>query len=316
MLSNCIRIDIPDLPEYAYAYFDQLELSDKTVHAYAGDIRMFFEFLLVHKKLDSYFEVTPAVLNTLRPYDVLQYLKFLRDGTLKDGRIINESDSCRARRLSALRNFMQHLMLEGIMDQNVARLVDPPKNVHRKKKIVSDDKIQAMLDNIDSGVGTERQQALRERSKLRDRAIVLTFVMTGITMSELVNLDVQDIDYKNKTIQVLRKNGTIDILPVPDDVIYAIDDYVKNERFWEDGNFALFTASRLKNHHRLSVNGVNDVLKRFSTDDGTGKHLTAADLRRTYGANLLTKTNDPWEVAKKLGHKDATTVENYYFNGQ
>ena len=142
--------------------------------------------------------------------------------------------------------------------------------------------------------------------------ILTLFLGTGIRISELVGLDITDIDFKQKGFTITRKGGNRVILYFGDEVDKALQDYLK-ERLSKKNvpkeEKALFLSLQNK---RMSVRAVELLVKKYSKLVTSLKRITPHKLRSTYGTNLYKETGDIYVVADVLGHKDVNTTKKYY----
>lgn len=304
-------------PTYVFNYFDYMagtqNRSERTIKGYALDLRAFYDYLITNSPIiKKYDDVTTEFLDNLTIKDIQEYMSYLRSGTRYDGVELHEEASARARKLSSLRGFMQYLYNNKDLKVNVARLVDGPKIPHHKKGRLSGDQVCDILDRVmEPEQAPEKQKGYLLRSKKRDYAILLLLSHSGIRVSELVNLDIDDIDYRNLTITVTRKGGNRDIVYINEEVIAALSDYIENERRDLDNEHALFLSSRTGNPGRLSVSAVERLVKKFGSGISINK-VTPHTMRRTFGTSLYLDTGDINLTANALGHKNINTTAKYY----
>jgi integrase/recombinase XerC len=135
---------------------------------------------------------------------------------------------------------------------------------------------------------------------------------TGIRVSECVGLDVNDVDFDNDRIKVVRKGGAESFVYFGDEVREALLSYLEERKDLnpEPGHEnALFISSKNK---RLCVRSVELLVKKYSQTVTTVNHITPHKLRSTYGTSLYQETQDIYLVADVLGHKDVNTTRKHY----
>ncbi len=170
-----------------------------------------------------------------------------------------------------------------------------------------------MLDVVDTGSGlSERQQKYQENTRIRDLAIVSLLLGTGIRVSELVGIDIDDVNFKDMSFVVTRKGGARVILYFNDEVAGYLYDYyssriaanktLKNEP-------ALFLSLQKR---RITTRAVENIIKKYSSVATPLKHITPHKLRSTFGTQLYRNTGDIYIVADVLGHKDVNTTKRHY----
>ena len=159
---------------------------------------------------------------------------------------------------------------------------------------------------------TDQQRCYHEKTKIRDLAIFTLFLGTGIRISELVGLDIGDIDFKNNCIKVVRKGGNEMFVYFGDEVHEALEDYIVRERSHvipQPGHEnALFFSTQRK---RLTARAIQNLVNKY-TSHITAKHITPHKFRSTYGTTLYKETGDIYLVADVLGHKDVNTTRKHY----
>ena len=168
------------------------------------------------------------------------------------------------------------------------------------------------MDNVESGEGlSPKQLALQKKTRKRDIAILTLFLGTGIRISELVGIDLDDIDFNINGFKITRKGGNQTILYFSQEVADTLQDYIfernSNEKLAKEP--AHFVSLQDK---RITVRAVQNLVKKYASITTPLKHITPHKLRSTYGTNLYKETNDIYVVAEVLGHKDINTTKKHY----
>ena len=135
---------------------------------------------------------------------------------------------------------------------------------------------------------------------------------TGIRVSECVGLDIEDVDFKNNGIKVMRKGGNEMIVYFGSEVEKALRSYIEVRDKIEPlpgHEHALFYSSQRK---RINVKTVENLVKKYASQVTTTKKITPHKLRSTYGTTLYQETGDIYLVADVLGHKDVNTTKKHY----
>ena len=176
------------------------------------------------------------------------------------------------------------------------------------------DEVAALLDFIEAGGDdmSEHQKNYLKKTRVRDLAIITLLLGTGVRVSECVGLDLNDVDFRNNAIRVMRKGGNEMFVYFGDEVENALKNYIderKNTAALPGSENALFLSSQRK---RISVKAVENLVKKFSKHITTTKHITPHKLRSTYGTALYQETGDIYLVADVLGHKDVNTTKKHY----
>ena len=186
---------------------------------------------------------------------------------------------------------------------------------HEKEIIrLEPNEVAELLDLIEScGDGlSNHQRAYYEKTKERDFAIITLLLGTGIRVSECVGLDIEDVDFKNNGIKVLRKGGNEMFVYFGDEVSEALKKYIEVRAGITPvagHEHALFYSAQRK---RINVKTVENLVKKYASQVTTTKKITPHKLRSTYGTTLYQETGDIYLVADVLGHKDVNTTKKHY----
>ena len=313
-----MRKIIKELPGFCKSYFLSMETtkSTRTRLSYAYDLRVFFHFIKENNPVFAETEISAfslEVLDQLTPMDIEEYLSYLQSYENNDMQRVNK-DSGILRKLAALRSMYNYFYKKEMIHSNPAMQIENPK-LHSKNIIRLDpDEVAEMLDIVESGEKlTEAQLRSHKKTRLRDVAIITLLLGTGVRVSECVGLNLNDVDFKNNSIKIIRKGGNEDIVYFGDEVADALIDYLNNDRNHlepEPGSeTALFIS--LKNQ-RITVRSVERLVKKYAQNVTTLKKITPHKLRSTYGTNLYRETGDIYLVADVLGHKDVNTTKKHY----
>ena len=306
-----------DLPDFCAEYFVGISNTTTTLTRlnYAYDIRTFFKYLvskIPRFKNKSTKDVTPADIESLSPFEIEAYLSYVAIYKKADGKVVNNGDRGKSRKLSAIKSLIKFFEKKQIIRYNPTASVDTPK-LHEKEIVrLDNNEIGTMLNVVDSGVGlSERQMKYQENTRIRDVAIVSLFLGTGIRVSELVGIDTKDINFDDLSFVVTRKGGARVILYFSDEVAGPLYDYymirMANNKAKDDP--ALFLSLQNK---RITTRAVENIVKKYSQIATPLKRITPHKLRSTFGTQLYRQTGDIYVVADVLGHKDVNTTKKHY----
>ncbi len=303
-----------DLPAFCEDYFIGIagNTTPLTRLNYAYDLRTFFEYIssrIFHKKSN---EITLENIESLSPMQIEAYLSYIEIYKDENGAIVKNSDRGKSRKLAAIRSLVRYFERKELLRYNPTASVDTPKP-HAKEIIrLNHNEIGYMLDTVDSGNGlTSRQQKYQENTKLRDLAIISLFLGTGIRVSELVGIDVDDVNFEDRSFVVTRKGGSRVILYFNDEVAGYLYDYydlrISDKSLADEP--ALFVSLQKR---RITTRAVENIVKKYSKIATPLKHITPHKLRSTFGTELYRSTGDIYAVAHVLGHKDVNTTRKHY----
>ena len=322
---NKLRQEIlPCLPSFCRDYFVGVGMRTTalTRYNYGTDLKMFFDYLCGEGYVFtgiSPAELTLDDLKKLSKRDVERFLDYV-DSYYNDNKekYIKNKDCAKARKLSAVRSLFAYLYRSDMLPENVTLKVDVPKI--REKEIVrlEDDEVVGVFDELieKNTFSSDRKNAYNNNNtKIRDNAIITMLLSTGIRVSELVGLDLNDLDFENKSFTVTRKGEKRSILYFSDDLIAVLQEYLaaRSEQLEkhkvEDPPSALFLSLQDK---RISVRAVEILVKKYAAEVTPLKKITPHKLRSTYGTALYRATQDIYVVAEVLGHKDINTTKKHY----
>lgn len=305
-----------ELPAFASDFFRAMEIqkATNTRRNYAYDLSTFFYFL---KTENPYFKdkdihtLPVTILDALQPVDIEEYLSFLTYYE-KDGQSFRNHEEGKARKLATLNTFFGYFHKKEIIQKNAPSVVDVPRV--KEKNIIRMDagEVARLIDNIESGDKlSEKQKVWHTKTRLRDLAIVVTLLGTGIRVTELVGLDIQDLDFDNGNMRIIRKGGNEDLVYFGEEAEEMLQNYM-DERLTMEPELghenALFISQK---NTRITVRSVERLVKKYAST-ATAKKITPHKLRSTYGTSLYQETGDIYLVAEVLGHKNVNTTRKHY----
>ena len=326
------------MPWYVKEYYQAklvIPYSYKTLYEYLKEYRRFFEWLIRdHEKLGKtaryadYDTIADVHIDELAhlPKSIIEaYFVYLRENT--ERRSISEVSIVRTK--DALSSLFKYLTQETEDDEGepyfyrnvmVKVKIKKPKDTlarradNMKEKLFLND-TQAFLDYIDNEHEkkiSKRAQVSFVKNKERDLAVIALLLSTGVRLSELVNLDMQDVNLATRTITVIRKGGKKDVVNIAPFGIPYIERYLeirKGRYAASDSDKAFFLTTQNKVPARLGTRSVELLVKKLST--AYGKPTTPHKLRHTLATRLYEQTKDSLLVSQQLGHKGTAMVEVY-----
>ena len=226
--------------------------------------------------------------------DLLALRKFLADMRAR-----NYSKRTIARKLASLRTFFKFLFREGYLKTNPTTAILTPK-LDKKLPVFLDVKKVARL------VESPSEDTI---AGLRDRAILETLYSAGIRVSELVGLDVDDVDFISGVIKVLGKGSKERIVPVGEPAIAAIRKYIETRagKTVKDKD-AVFLN---KSGRRLTDRSVRRIVDKYIKACSIVEHISPHSLRHSFATHLLDRGADLRSVQELLGHMNLSTTQIY-----
>ena len=256
-------------------------LADKTLSAYAADLRRYLDFLQAKGV---------ASPDNVRREDILDHLIVLR----KEGL----STRSAARHLSAIRRFHAFLCDERFATTNPAAGFDFPQLIRSLPHYLSQAEMDRLLDAPDRSTweGT------------RDAAILELFYSCGLRISELANLPLRDVALEESSVRVRGKGSKVRLVPIGARAIERIQDWLRVRMGVEIKDGTLFLSKRGRRMGRTSV---WEVIKRYARVANIGQNVTPHMLRHSFATHLLDHGADLRAVQEMLGHADIATTQIY-----
>lgn len=319
--SNTIKLRevLSTMPPFTKDYFRAIEpnTSAKTRISYVYDIRIFLRFLVSSNPIFKNKNITDLRLDDLeqlQPVDIEEYLEFLKLYHDDEGKLHTNNEQGLHRKLAALRSFFGYYYKREMISNNPAVIVDMPK-LHKKEIIRLDyDEVSELLDYVEHGDAnlSGMKKTYFQKNKVRNLAIFTLLLGTGIRISECIGLDLEDVDFKNNRIKIVRKGGKEDFVYFGDEVAEALSKYIEERKqivTKEGHEHALFLSVQKR---RICIQSVENLVTDCAKHVTSIKHITPHKLRSTYGTSLYRETGDIYLVAEVLGHNDVNTTRKHY----
>ena len=315
---------LPDfVTEYLIEYYTGESVN--TQIGYAIDIRVFFNYLKLEvlKGVKDIKDITVKDINNLKVTDLIRFKSYLREYEQEThtvtGKIIKRTYRNSAyginRKMSAVRGMFIYLYKTEQIKENITDKVDFAKLHQKIKKRLTSQETCDLLDVIYNGEKYYEGRLLTEykKRKARDTAIFTTYLGTGIRVSELINLNIEDLDLDTNSFIVTRKGGDQQEIFMPQQVKETISEYLEQEKKLRETieKGPLFLS---RNGKRFTTAGIEKLLKNYcrtvsiTNPDKTRPHA----LRRTFACQLLEDGVDIKMVAELLGHKNIEVTHKYY----
>ena len=283
--------------------------SPHTLRNYASDLEQFHTYLTPP---DS----PPVKISDIDHRVIREYLGYLHDKKLQK--------SSMARKLAALRSFLKFCAREGMVRENAARLVATPKLPKRVPSILSAEEMNEFLDGLAmvqepraKGRPAQRVRAAQDSATpllQRDRAILELLYASGLRVSELTGLDVDDVDRKERMLRVFGKGNKERIIPYGSKAEEAL------ERYWPIRAKLMARVSSggearavFLSHEgrRMGNRSVARVVKKYVRLMNLNGDLHPHSLRHAFASHLLADGADLRAIQELLGHSSLSTTQRY-----
>lgn len=269
-----------------YLHYLKVErgLSENTINSYGIDLKLFLEYLR-ENEIPSFKQVNKEV--------IVNYMQSEKNN--------NKANSSILRSVSSLRKFFQYLAQEKIIEKDPMLLIDTPKKKQHLPQVLTKEEVEKLLRSPNTG------QVLG----LRDRVMLELMYATGLRISEIINLKLEDLHLTMGTLQTLGKGHKERIVPVGDEAIKWVNRYLEEARpklLKQKRSNYLFLNFHGNN---LTRQGVWKNLKAEVRKAGIQKNITPHTLRHSFATHILENGADLRIVQKLLGHADISTTQIY-----
>ena len=318
---------LSQLPDFVFEYIE-LAYNGESVNTQIGysiDIKIFLNFLrqFKFKDIESNEQFTPAHMEQVTLRDLTAFQAYLREYETDEiningqhiKRVRRNSPYGINRKMSGIRGLFGYLYKNDLITQNITDKVDFKKIHQKMKRPLSAQETVELINVIYEGESyfTGRDLTEYKNHKQRDIALFTAYLGTGCRVSELVNLDINDVSFDTSSFIVTRKGGDEQEIFMPvqveNELFAYMEERLKNENAKDKK--ALF-LSRLGT--RMTAQSVEKTLKKYCaaagiTDpDKTRPHA----LRRTFACNMIADGVDIKMVAELMGHKNIEVTHRYY----
>ncbi len=327
IFAECKAVE-DDLPHFMKGFFIYLRgnVLPMTRLAYLRDIRFFMDYLISETGLTSAQnpkQITEKEFNRIKASDINVFIDYCRHYTVEnDGvtTVYENNSKTLARKKSSLSVMFKYLYRDEIVEKNITDGFDPirvPKAGEKEIKALQDDEVMIMLDAVTNGTGlTKHEHSFWEKTKKRDKAILILFLTYGLRLSELWQLNISSFNFGRGEFKIYRKRGKESVMPLNESVNIVLHDYIDNERPDEkelpeaskDALFLSLQKTRMTERQlRQLVKKYTSIAMHTSRDAGYSPHK----LRATAATSLIGRGNSIYDVAALLDHEQVTTTQLY-----
>lgn len=254
-------------------------LSSNTIAAYKNDLFLFFEYF---NKISN--------INEIKRSHLSEYIKYLGQTHCNPTTI--------TRKIASIKGFFRYLCLFHNVKINPALSLVTPKVSKKLPKVINMDEIEKMF---------------KEKMDLREQAVFEMLYATGLRVSELVELEIKNIDFKNNSIKTLGKGAKERIIPFGKKAKTALNAYFKQREVT-----LKISTSRKKTNSKAFLNDFGEKITRqwvynFIRDLGSiiNKSISPHTIRHTFATHLLENGADLRVVQELLGHENIVTTQIY-----
>ena len=256
--------------------------SNNTIESYNNDLSKYFEFM--NKK--------NIKLINIKKDNIIDYIEHLKKENITDKSI--------AHNLSVIRSFYKFLILEKIIDIAPTEFIDLPKIRKTLPNVLSIEEVDKLLDIN-----------LTNNFSYRNKAMLELLYATGLRVSELVNLKLENIDIDECFVRTIGKGNKERIIPIGDIALKYLKEYIiyyRSSLLKKEQNDYLF----LNNHgKKMTRQGFFKIIKKQADDKKIKKDISPHTLRHSFATHLLEHGADLRSIGEMLGHSSVSTTEIY-----
>lgn len=278
--------DVAIIDKYLTYLSDSKNTASNTLSAYKRDLASYSEYL-GSKKIG---------IKDADADNISEYKKIL----VKNGRSVATVSRC----MSSLRSFYKYLMVNDVVDSNPAKEIKNDKTEKKFFEVLSESEIDSILAQPDTS----------DYKGKRDKAMLEVLYATGVKVSELMALDLADVNLKMNYIRCKSASASSDndrIILLYPKAVKELEDYIKHARKYfviDNSETALFVNV---NGERMTRQGFWKILKAYVEDAGIKKSITPQTLRHSFATHLLENGADIHDIKEILGHSDISSTQVY-----
>jgi len=274
---------IDDIARYGAYLTEEKQASQNTVASYLRDVTQFSEYLLNSQQCG---------LREATGNQIQSYMSWMQNR--------GKSAASATRFLASIKSFYNYLLSQGDIKENPARGVSSAKVERKYPEILTSQEVELFLE----------QPQCVDAKGFRDHAMLELLYATGIRVTELISLDLDDLNLAAGVIRCISK-GKERIIPLYQTAIRALQDYVRMIRpqlIADDSERALFVNM---NGERMSRQGFWKIIKFYQDKAGIEKDITPHTLRHSFAVHLLENGADLRSIQEMLGHADISSTQIY-----
>lgn len=256
--------------------------SSNTIESYKNDLMKFYDFCK-EKKIQ---------LHRIRKETMKEYLGYLKKLDMNEKSI--------SRNISCIRTFYKFLLIEKVVTNNPSELIELPKLKKSLPTVLSLQEVERLLDI-----------EVKDAYTARNKAMLELMYATGLRVSELVNLNLKDVDLEEEIVRTMGKGSKERIIPIGDYAKMALDEYIYGYRMTLMKNKTT-DALFLNNHgNKMTRQGFFKMIKNLAKEKQITTNFSPHTLRHSFATHLLDSGADLRSIQELLGHSDISTTQIY-----
>ncbi len=258
--------------------------SQNTIEAYSNDVRKLTQYLS-DEKINNWREVDS--------YMIRGYLAFMQAEQI--------TNTTRARNVAALKSFFRFLYVEKYTENNLGELLDVPRKEKVLPKYLTMEEVERLLEAPD----------ITTPNGCRDKAMLELLYASGLRVSELITLRLNDISFEMAYVRCFGKGSKERIIPLGSYALDALAHYIEVCRPKVANNWQTDTLFLNKNGKGLTRQGFWKLIKKYGREAAITADITPHVLRHSFATHLLSGGADLRAIQEMLGHADIATTQIY-----
>ncbi len=274
---------IKELEQFLDYFKYEKNFSKHTVSAYRRDIEQYLSF--IHSKKIKYKHADNILIRS--------FLAFLYQNNIKK--------SSAARKLAAVRSFYQYCVHRNWIKENPAKMVSTPKQEKNVPSFLSEEEMALFLDLPDS----------EKPLDMRDRAMLELLYATGLRVSELVGIDLVDVNFEERLVRVRGKGKKERIVPFGTVAEKKLRQYLQKRFLIHKGDIDKNPVFLNYRGGRLTPRSVQRIVDEYFKKSAIKRKLSPHSLRHSFASHLLSRGADLRVIQELLGHESLATTQKY-----
>lgn len=271
------------LDDFLDSLIIERKLSDNTKKSYENDLKKYISFLKKRKITN---------IDRIEEKDIEKYIEFLNKE--------NMSSKTIAHNITCIKEYHKYLIKTGLLKKNSSENILSPKQKKGLPKVLSTEEINKLLDI-----------QLITPFDYRNKAMLELMYASGLRVSELVNLEVNDINFSNGTVRCITKGNKERIIPLGDIALKYVEIYINEYRARMLKGYSCDKLF-LNNHGKtMTRQGFFKLLKNLASSKDIKTSFSPHTLRHSFATHLLEYGADLRSIQELLGHQDISTTQVY-----
>ncbi len=273
------------LREFHYYLISELNLSNNTWQSYERDVKQYINYIVKYRNV-----LEPS---NIEISDLRSFIESLNRKKI--------APSSQARKLSAIKSFHKFLVKEKIVKEDISSSIDLPKQIKKLPTILSIEEVDMLLNSLNHSTPIES----------RNKAMIELAYASGLRVSELVSLKLQDLHLDVGFVQVHGKGNKERIVPVGEIAIDSLNEYINNNRNQLIKKHSDIVFVNGRDGGQISRQGFFLIIKAKVKEAGINKEISPHKLRHSFASHLLKNGVDLRLIQELLGHENISTTERY-----